>query len=68
MVAELRRWVLGRPLATAHAVHERLSNVKALVVFSSDNLSSVAYATEENLLVLVLAGSAALHQLEGVQH
>jgi amino acid transporter len=61
VVGELRRIMLGRPLATAHAVHQRLSNVKALAVFSSDALSSVAYATEEILLVLVLAGTAALH-------
>jgi len=40
--------------------HERLSKKKALAVFSSDALSSVAYATEEILLVLVLAGAVAL--------
>jgi amino acid transporter len=39
---------------------ERLSKVQALAVFSSDALSSVAYATEEILLVLVLAGTVAL--------
>jgi amino acid transporter len=61
MSTDLRRFFLGRPLATAHAVHERLTKVKALAVFSSDALSSVAYATEEILLVLVLAGTAALH-------
>jgi amino acid transporter len=46
------------PLAQAR--HERLGNTVALAVFASDALSSVAYATEEILLVLVLAGSAAL--------
>ncbi|MCS6805759.1 MAG: APC family permease [Acidobacteriota bacterium] len=61
MAMALRRFFLGRPLATAHVVHERLTKVKALAVFSSDALSSVAYATEEILLVLVLAGTAALH-------
>jgi len=61
MVAELRRWVLGQPLATAHVTHEKLSKVKALAVFSSDALSSVAYATEEILIVLVMAGTSALH-------
>jgi len=40
--------------------HERLSKTLALAVFASDPLSSVAYATEEILLVLILAGSAAL--------
>jgi amino acid transporter len=41
--------------------HERLRKTVALAVFSSDALSSVAYATEEILLILVLAGAAALH-------
>ena len=41
-----------------HLVHERLSKTKALAVFSSDALSSSAYATEEILRVLVLAGAA----------
>jgi amino acid transporter len=42
-------------------MHERLSKVKALAIFSSDALSSSAYATEEILIVLLLAGTAALH-------
>jgi amino acid transporter len=46
------------PLAQAR--HERLNNSVALAVFASDPLSSVAYATEEILLVLIMAGSAAL--------
>jgi amino acid transporter len=54
------RWLIGIPLATVQASRERLSKVVALAVFSSDALSSVAYATEEMLLVLVLAGSLAL--------
>ena len=45
------------PLAQAR--HERLGKAVALAVFASDPLSSVAYATEEILLVLVLAGHAA---------
>jgi amino acid transporter len=45
----------------AYARHERLSKTTALAVFSSDALSSVAYATEEILLILVLAGTAAAH-------
>ncbi len=48
-------------MATSEAQHQRLSKRKALATFSSDPLSSVAYATEEILLVLVLAGSSALH-------
>jgi len=47
------------PLAQAR--HERLGKSTALAVFSSDAMSSVAYATEEILLVLVLAGAAAAH-------
>jgi len=57
---QFKRLLVGTPLATAQLVHERLSKVKALAVFSSDALSSSAYATEEILLILILAGSGAL--------
>src|ERR687887_918846 len=50
-----KRSVLGRPLPTAHLKHERLGKPTALAVFASDNLSSVAYATEEILKVAVPA-------------
>jgi amino acid transporter len=56
----IRRMIVGEPLATTEAVHQRLSKVKALAVFSSDALSSTAYATEAILLVLIAAGTAAL--------
>ncbi|MCC7107436.1 MAG: APC family permease, partial [Chloroflexi bacterium] len=56
----LKRLLIGQPLSTAAAGHERLTKVKALAVLSSDALSSVAYATEEILKILLLAGSAAL--------
>jgi len=59
-ISAVKKLFVGSPLATAQARHERLSRTSALAVFSSDALSSVAYATEEILLVLVLAGSAAL--------
>lgn len=62
----LKRWLVGRPLTAAQATEERLSNPVALAIFSSDPLSSVAYATEEILLVLVLAGTAALHYSIGI--
>jgi amino acid transporter len=52
--------LLGPPLRTAQLVHERISKRVALAVFSSDPISSTAYATEEMLLVLVGAGSAAI--------
>src|SRR5256884_5206302 len=57
----LKRVLVGAPMPLAQARHERLSKRVALAVFSSDALSSVAYATEEILLILVLAGTAALH-------
>ncbi len=57
----LRRLLIGDPLSTAQAIHERLTKVKALAVFASDALSSTAYATEEIMLVLILAGSQAIH-------
>src|SRR5687767_2167581 len=56
----LKRWLVGNPIKTAHAAHERLSKSLALAIFSSNSISSVAYATEEILLVLILAGTAAL--------
>ncbi|HEX7212867.1 MAG TPA: APC family permease, partial [Methylomirabilota bacterium] len=59
-ISAVKKLFVGSPLATAQARHERLSKTSALAVFSSDALSSVAYATEEVLLVLVLAGTAAL--------
>jgi amino acid transporter len=55
-----KRWFLGTPLETERFQEERLRVPIALAVFSSDALSSVAYATEEILLVLSIAGAAAL--------
>src|SRR2546425_1715990 len=59
-LSRLKRLFLGSPLPTAQSRHERLGRSTALAVFASDALSSVAYATEEILLVLILAGTAAL--------
>jgi amino acid transporter len=59
-VARLRHVVFGRPLANEEEVGERLSKTKALAIFSSDAISSSAYATEEILRVLVIAGAGAL--------
>ncbi|HWC04046.1 MAG TPA: APC family permease [Methylomirabilota bacterium] len=56
----VKRILLGTPIPTAHAPHERLTPLTGLAVFASDALSSVAYATEEILLILMLAGTAAL--------
>src|SRR3989442_13952601 len=55
-----KRWLLGTPLEAEGFREGRLRIPIALGVFSSDALSSVAYATEEILLVLSLAGAAAL--------
>jgi amino acid transporter len=59
-VQNVKRILLGTPIATAHAAHERLGPLTGLAIFASDALSSVAYATEEILLILTLAGAAAL--------
>jgi amino acid transporter len=56
----VKRLLLGAPMPLAQARHERLNKTVALAVFASDPLSSVAYATEEILLVLMLGGAAAL--------
>jgi amino acid transporter len=60
-IQSLKRAVLGQPLPTSHEVHERLGRATGLAVFASDALSSSAYATEEILLILALAGTTALH-------
>jgi amino acid transporter len=52
----LRTVLIGRPISSEREEHERLTKVKALAVFSSDNISSSAYATEEMMRILVLAG------------
>src|SRR5205823_333948 len=57
---QAKHFLIGQPLATAAAPSERLNKLKALAVFSSDALSSVAYAMEEIMKVLVLAGIGAL--------
>jgi amino acid transporter len=55
MATSIKRLLVGNPLKTEQAAHERLSKKTALAVFSSDALSSTAYATEEILLVLAAA-------------
>src|SRR5712691_5272238 len=61
MAMSWRHLIVGSPLRTAEQVHQRLTKAKALAIFSSDALSSVAYATEEILFVLVAAGTAAFN-------
>src|SRR5688500_8325486 len=55
----LKRLVVGRPIATSELEHQRLRKLVALPTFSSDALSSTAYATEE-ILFVVAAGSSSL--------
>ena len=59
-ISALKKLFVGSPLATAQARHERLGKASGLAIFASDPLSSNAYATEEILHVLILAGSVAL--------
>jgi amino acid transporter len=56
----VKRVLIGTPIPTSRAVHERLTKVKALAVLSSDVISSVAYATEAILATLIAAGSGNL--------
>lgn len=60
LLARGRAVLFGRPLSIHEEMGERLSKVKALAIFSSDAISSSAYASEEILRVLVLAGAAAM--------
>ncbi|HET7685262.1 MAG TPA: APC family permease [Candidatus Limnocylindria bacterium] len=56
----LRTFLIGRPISSEREAHERLTRTKALAIFSSDNISSSAYATEEMMRILVLAGIGAI--------
>jgi amino acid transporter len=55
-----RTWLFGRPLPTADAPHQAIGKTVGLAVFSSDALSSTAYATQEIMVILAMAGTAAL--------
>ncbi|MEA2549295.1 MAG: hypothetical protein QOE42_1893 [Chloroflexota bacterium] len=58
--AKVRGVAIGRPLANEEEAGERLTKKKALAIFSSDAISSSAYATQEIIRVLAVAGSTAL--------
>ena len=58
-----RTWLLGRPLPNADADDQAISKTVGLAVFSSDALSSTAYATQEIMIILAMAGTAALTQV-----
>lgn len=57
-LARVRAIVFGRPLASEEELGERLNKTKALAIFSSDAISSSAYATEEILRVLIVSAAA----------
>ncbi len=56
----LRRVLVGPRIATEQEMQERIGPVKGLAIFASDNISSSAYATEEIMRVVVVAGTGAL--------
>ena len=60
VLRRLRTVLIGRPISSEREEHERLTKTKALAIFSSDNISSSAYATEEMMRILVLAGIGAI--------
>lgn len=62
----IKSFLIGQPIETEKEKHERLSKITGLAIFSSDALSSVAYATEEILLALVVAGAALLNYQMGI--
>ena len=59
-LARVRSVLFGRPLSTHEEIGERLNVATGLSIFASDNISSSAYATEEIMRVLALAGAGAL--------
>jgi len=59
-LARMRSVLFGRPLSTHEEIGERLNVATGLSIFASDNISSSAYATEEIMRVLALAGAGAL--------
>jgi amino acid transporter len=59
-LGQARRFLVGRPIPSSLAHDQRLSKATGLAVLSSDPLSSVAYATEEVLRVLMIGGLAAM--------
>ena len=54
----VKRLLVGRPLATSDLEHQRIPKTIALAVFSSDAISSTAYATEEILFVTAVGASS----------
>ena len=59
-VGALKHLLVGKPIPSHQAHHERYTKSTGLAILSSDALSSVAYATEEILRTLLIAGTASL--------
>lgn len=59
MISSLKRFLIGKPLKSTELGEQKLNKLKALAILSSDALSSVAYGTEQILLVLVTFGTIA---------
>lgn len=57
----LARLLFGKPIPTEEAHHETINKKVGLALFASDALSSVAYATQEILLILAIAGTASFY-------
>ncbi len=57
-MSAIKRLLVGRPLATTEQEHQRITKRIALAVFSSDAISSTAYATEEILFVTAVGASS----------
>src|SRR5688572_28089939 len=55
----LNHFLIGKPLETKELSHQAISKAIGLAVFASDALSSTAYATQEMLIILSLAGGSA---------
>jgi amino acid transporter len=66
VLAPLKRLVVGRPIATYQAGHHKFGLLGGLAVLSSDALSSVAYASEEVLRVLMVGGLPAMADSEPI--
>lgn len=66
MLGPLKRLIVGRPIASYQAAHHKFGLFGGLAVLSSDALSSVAYATEEVLRVLMIGGLAAMTSSEPI--
>src|SRR5258708_7741388 len=60
VIYNVKRLLIGAPLATAQANEERLSKPKGFAILATNPISSIIYATEAILLVLIVAGSSNL--------